>query len=83
MAEPKLVTARWVAPFEAEMSGVGTLVPGETEVEIPEPEAKASDNWKVVGRKRATKKRATKAKAKKAEAPVEAPADPPAEGADS
>lgn len=42
------VDARWVGVFEAALPDGTTLVPGETVVQIPEAEAKASDNWEVV-----------------------------------
>jgi hypothetical protein len=44
----RLVEARWVGTSEAELPDKRLLVPGETVVEIPEPEAIASDNWEVV-----------------------------------
>lgn len=52
MAEkaPKLVNARWVGTCEAQLADGTILVPGETIVKIPEPEAQASANWEPVGR---------------------------------
>lgn len=44
-AKPKLVSARWVAPYVAQLLDGTVLVPGETVVEIPEGEARESDNW--------------------------------------
>jgi hypothetical protein len=47
----KLVSARWVATYEARFVDGTQLVPGETVVKIPEPEAEASANWEIVGGK--------------------------------
>jgi hypothetical protein len=49
MAEkaPKLVKARWVASYEAQLPNGTVLAPGETVVEIGEHEALASSNWEV------------------------------------
>lgn len=44
----EIVEARWVGPSEAELPDKRILVPGVTVVEIPKPEAIASDNWEVV-----------------------------------
>lgn len=48
----KTVKARWAAPFEAQLPNGQVLVPGETVVDMPEPEAEASDNWEIVGRRK-------------------------------
>lgn len=55
MSDAKLVSARWVASYEAQLPDGTVLVPNETVVEIGEGEAKASDNWQPV-RGAATKK---------------------------
>jgi hypothetical protein len=47
-AKPKLVSARWVGPYEAQLPSGIVLIPGETVVEIGEGEAKDSDNWQPV-----------------------------------
>ncbi len=52
----KLVKARWVASYPAEMADKTQLVPGETVVEIPKVEAEASDNWEIVGGSKAKAK---------------------------
>lgn len=44
----KYVEARWVAPFVADSPGLPRLIPGQTVVEIPEPEAIASEHWEVI-----------------------------------
>jgi hypothetical protein len=44
----QLVDARWIAHFEAQLPSGQILIPGETVVQIPEPEAIASENWEVV-----------------------------------
>jgi hypothetical protein len=43
----KLVKARWIAPYEAQLSDGTVLVPQETVVEISKHEAIVSDNWQV------------------------------------
>lgn len=51
--KPKLVSARWVAPYVAQLLDGTVLVPQESVVEIPEGEAKESDNWAPVKAKKA------------------------------
>ena len=48
-SKPKLVNAKWVGPYEAQLPDGTVLVPGETVVEIGEGEARASDNWQPTG----------------------------------
>lgn len=47
--KPKLVDAKWVAPYEAQLPDGSTLIPGESVVKVPEGEAQSSDNWQPVG----------------------------------
>lgn len=47
----KLVNARWVAPFEAQLSDGTVLIPNETVVPVPADEAKDSDYWEATGGK--------------------------------
>lgn len=47
----KLVNAKWVAGFQAELPDKTVLIPGETVVAIPESEAQDSENWEVQGGK--------------------------------
>ncbi|HEY0391029.1 MAG TPA: hypothetical protein VGC63_04905 [Solirubrobacterales bacterium] len=44
----KLVKARWIAPYEAQLSNGTVLVSQETVVEISEHEAEVSNNWEVL-----------------------------------
>lgn len=47
--DPKLVDARWIASYEAQLIDNTILVPGETVVQISRHEALVSENWEIVG----------------------------------
>lgn len=46
--EVQVVDARWVGTYEAKLPNATVLVPGETIVQIPLPEALASGSWEVL-----------------------------------
>lgn len=48
-SKPKIVKAKWVAPYEASLPDGTLLIPGESVIELPEGEAQSSENWQPVG----------------------------------
>jgi hypothetical protein len=75
-SEVRVVDARWVGTYEAKLIDNTVLVPGETVVEIPLPEALASGNWEVLDSvadlKKVAKKLGTKVPSDATKAEVEA-----------
>lgn len=51
----KLVDALWVAGFHATLPDNTQLIPHVTIARVPEPEAAASANWKIVDKKKTQK----------------------------